>query len=99
MIDVQVRNGLGEIVARDARRSAVDFHHADATRFPLLHGVLPWADTTFDRPRIERLLGEVERYEREVLSQSSEAQDLGWLRDLCRTAMESPDRTLCFVGD
>ena len=99
MIDVQVRNGLGEIVAQDARRSAVDFHHADAGRFPLLHGVLPWADATFDRSRIESLLVEVERYEREVLSASSQTEDLKWLRDLCRAAMESPDRTLWFVGD
>ncbi|MDQ1033497.1 hypothetical protein QF035_011079 [Streptomyces umbrinus] len=94
MIDLQVRDEIGNILAHSAGvswdESLVEIDRAD---LPMIAGLCPYADTIFNSWQRPMLLEELDRLPAE------RGPWVDRVRAMCRTAEEESHRYLWFVGD
>ena len=98
MINLQVRSGIGDILARGAcgMEWTNDFQRLSGPEFPLLGGLLPYVDTVFNRRQVGMLRNELDLpVAHEVLGDAVVAEIIR----LCADVEEEPHRYLWFVGD
>ncbi|MFF4350330.1 hypothetical protein [Streptomyces sp. NPDC001530] len=95
MIDVRVRHASGTVLARSRGVSWDEWlMDIDASQFPLLAGVCPYADTVFNTWQTPMLLEELARLPVERMGPWVDE-----VRELCRIAEEGAHRYVWFVGD
>ncbi|MCX5554457.1 hypothetical protein [Streptomyces sp. NBC_00038] len=95
MIDLQVRDEVGSILAHSAGvpwdEALVDI---DRAQFPMLAGLCPYADTVFNSWQRPMLLEELDQ-----LPAERSGPWVDRVRAMCRTAEEGSHRYVWFVGD
>jgi len=98
VIDIQVRGESGDVIARATcgLQWTEELAGLDSATYPMLCGLLPYADAMFNHRQTEMLLREVDRLPAgSVLDNVQRAE----IRRLCETVDDGSHRYLWFVGD
>jgi hypothetical protein len=97
MITFQIRGECGEIILRGERRlDWKDLQHVNEDEFPLLGGLLPYADTMFNKRQVVKVRQEVgSPHIRELLADEA----IDEIERLCLTVENGSHLYLWFLGD
>lgn len=98
MIDLQVRDESGRILARGTRGLdwSQEFIDLDSSAYPMLAGICAYLDAIFNSRQIPLLLGELQRLPTGAVLTEQERTDI---RRLAEVAQAEPHRYLWFLGD